>query len=153
MKPKRKEWTTFIPRPLDEVWAFFSRPENLNDITPDEMSFQILTPIQGKDMYAGMIVQYNISPFLGIQLDWVTEITHIQDQAFFIDNQRVGPYALWHHQHHFRAVPGGTEMSDILHYQVPFGPIGSLANWLFVEAKVDGIFTYREGAIKRVFNL
>lgn len=153
MKPKRKEWTTFIPRPLDEVWAFFSRPENLNDITPDEMSFQILTPIQGKEMYAGMIVQYNISPFLGIQLDWVTEITHIQDQAFFIDDQRVGPYALWHHQHHFRAVPGGTEMSDILHYQVPFGPIGSLANWLFVEGKVDGIFTYRESAIKRVFNL
>lgn len=153
MKPKRKEWTTFIPRPLDEVWTFFSRPENLNEVTPDGMSFQILTPIQGKEMYAGMIVQYNISPFLGIQMDWITEITHISDKAFFIDDQRVGPYSLWHHQHHFKAVPGGTEMSDILHYQVPFGPIGTIANWLFVERQVDGIFTYRETAIKRIFKL
>lgn len=102
-------------------------------------------------MYPGMVIQYQISPLLGIPMNWITEITQIRDKTFFIDDQRVGPYALWHHQHHFKAVDGGTEMTDILHYQVPFGPIGSIANWLFVERMVDQIFTFRESAIEKVF--
>lgn len=151
MRPKRKEWTVFVPRPLEEVWAFFSRPENLEAMTPDHVSFKILSPIKGVEMYPGMIIQYTISPFLGIPMHWVTEITQIHDREFFIDDQRVGPYGLWHHQHHFKSVDGGTEMTDILHYQVPFGPIGSIANWLFVERMVDQIFEHREAAIQQVF--
>lgn len=151
MKPVRKEWKQFIPRPLDEVWQFFSRPENLNAITPSHVSFRILSPIAGLEMYEGMIIQYKISPFLGIEMDWVTEITHIADRKFFIDDQRVGPYALWHHQHHFEEKDGGVEMTDILHFQVPFGPIGSLANALFVERMVEAIFAHRQRAIQEKF--
>ncbi|MEM1215391.1 MAG: SRPBCC family protein [Bacteroidota bacterium] len=151
MRPKRKEWTLMVPRPLPEVWNFFSRPENLNELTPDHVSFQFLTPLKGVEMYPGMVIQYQISPLLGIPMNWITEITQIKDQQFFIDDQRVGPYALWHHQHHFEAVEGGTKMTDILHYQVPLGPLGSFANWLFVERMVDEIFSYREEAVARLF--
>ena len=153
MRPKRKEWTITIPQPLDKMWDFFSRPENLNELTPKEVSFEILSPVAGLEMYPGMVVQYRISPFLGIKFDWVTEITQIREKEFFIDDQRVGPYALWHHQHHFRAIDDNhTEMKDILHYQVPFGPIGSIANWLFVERQVNEIFRFREAAIREYFD-
>jgi ligand-binding SRPBCC domain-containing protein len=151
MQPRRKSWTLFIARPLEEVWDFFSRPENLNEMTPANVSFNILSPITGQEMYPGMIIQYQISPLLNIPMNWVTEITQIRKHEFFIDDQRVGPYALWHHQHHFKAVEGGTEMTDILHYQVPFGPIGSIANWLFVERMVEEIFRYREAAVEKLF--
>ena len=151
MKPVRKTYTLLIPRPIEEIWTFFSRPENLNELTPEEMSFHILSPIQGVEMYPGMVIQYTVRPLLGIPLNWVTEITQIREHEFFIDDQRVGPYALWHHQHHFKAVDGGTEMTDILHYQVPFGPLGTLVNRLFVERQVDRIFAYREKAVKRLF--
>lgn len=151
MRPKRKEWETIVPRPLAEVWAFFSRPENLNAITPEEMTFEILSPLAGQEMYPGMIVHYRIAPLLGVPLDWVTEITQIREQSFFIDDQRVGPYALWHHQHHFEPHPRGTLMRDILHYQVPYGPLGTLVNWLFVERQVEEIFRFREAAIRRRF--
>lgn len=151
MQPRRKEWRQFIARPLDDVWAFFSRPENLNAITPEGVSFRILSPIAGQEMYEGMIIQYKISPFLGIQMNWVTEITHIEPGRFFIDDQRVGPYALWHHQHHFEARDGGVEMTDILHYHVPFGPLGTLANALFVERQIESIFAFRKVAIEQLF--
>ena len=94
MKVKRKEWVQVIPRDLEEVWHFFSRPENLNDMTPEDMDFQIMTDIQGVEMYEGMIIQYKVSPMLGIKLNWVTEITHVRDRQYFIDEQRFGPYAL-----------------------------------------------------------
>ncbi len=151
MQPRRKTWKQFIPRPIEEVWDFFSRPENLNEITPDNMSFQILSSIKGQRMYPGMIIQYKVSPFPGLPMDWITEITQIQEHKFFIDDQRVGPYALWHHQHHFEEKDGGTLMTDILHYQVPFGPIGTLANWLFVERQIDQIFVHREKITGRIF--
>jgi len=148
MKVKRKSWEQFIPRPMDEVWSFFSRPENLNAITPPDMSFEILSDISNIEMYQGMIIQYKISPFLGIKMDWVTEITHIEDRRFFIDEQRFGPYALWHHQHHFEEVEGGIQMQDILHYKVPYGPIGTLADVFFVDQKIESIFQYRKTAIE-----
>lgn len=148
MKVKRKSWKQFIPRPMDEVWSFFSRPENLNAITPPDMSFEILSDISNIEMYQGMIIQYKISPFLGIKMDWVTEITHVEDRQFFVDEQRFGPYALWHHQHHFKEVEGGIEMEDILHYKVPYGPIGTLADAFFVDQKIESIFQYRETAIE-----
>ena len=151
MKVKRKYWEQLIRRPLDEVWAFFSRPENLDNITPEEMKFEILSPIQGVPMYEGMIIQYNVTPLLGIKMNWVTEITHVRDHAYFIDEQRFGPYALWHHQHHFEEVDEGVLMRDILHYKVPYGPIGNIANALFVEGKVDEIFRYRFRVVDELF--
>ena len=151
MKVKRKSWKQFIPSPMEEVWAFFSRPENLNAITPPDMSFEIRSDIRNVEMYQGMIIQYKISPFLGIKMDWVTEITHVVEGKYFIDEQRFGPYALWHHQHHFEAVEGGVQMEDILHYKVPYGPIGTMADEVFVGKKIDAIFQYRRTAVDQLF--
>jgi ligand-binding SRPBCC domain-containing protein len=152
MKVKYKQWEQFIPRTIDEVWHFFSRPENLNAITPDDMSFEILSDIADKPMYPGMIIQYKISPFLGIKMDWATEITHVRDRSYFIDEQRSGPYALWHHQHHFVRKDGGVLMKDMLHYRVPYGPIGTLADVLFVDRQIEQIFTYRVKAVEKIFD-
>lgn len=152
MTPRRLEFTTTVPRPLTETWAFFSRPENLEKLTPDEVKFEILSPVEGVEMYEGMIIQYRVTPFAGFTSDWITEITQIKHHEHFIDDQRVGPFALWHHQHFFRELDNGhTEMRDVLHYQAPLGPLGTLADWLFVRRQVEGIFTAREDAIKRLF--
>jgi len=151
MQVKKKSWEQFIQRPLDEVWHFFSRPENLNDVTPGDMSFQILSDIKDKPMYEGMIICYKISPFAGIKMDWVTEITHISDRRFFVDEQRFGPYAMWHHEHHFEEKNGGVLMRDILHYKVPYGIIGTIADVIFVDSKVEQIFQFRKKAIATLF--
>ncbi|HMO37784.1 MAG TPA: SRPBCC family protein [Saprospiraceae bacterium] len=151
MKVRQKVWQQFIPRPLDEVWHFFSRPENLDAITPDDMSFEILSDISEVPMYQGMIIQYKVSPFLGIKMNWVTEITHVRDREYFIDEQRFGPYALWHHQHHFEERDSGVLMTDILHYKIPYGFIGSIADAVFVGDKVESIFRYRIKAVERIF--
>lgn len=148
---KERKWDLFIPRNLDEVWAFFSRPENLDRITPAEMKFEILSGLEGLHMYEGMLIRYKVSPLLGIKMNWVTEITHLKDQTYFIDEQRFGPYTFWHHQHHFQAVEGGVRMQDILHYKVPLGPIGKLVEELFIDRQIDKIFDFREKAVKRIF--
>lgn len=151
MQVKQKTWKQFIPRPLDEVWNFFSRPENLNAITPEEVAFEILSDIKDTKMYEGMIVLYKVSPLLGIKMDWVTEITYIKDQIYFIDEQRFGPYALWHHEHHFEEHDGGTLMTDLLHYKVPYGIIGTIADAIFVNNKVEEIFAFRVKAVEKLF--
>ncbi len=151
MQVKKKEWQQFIPRTLDEVWHFFSRPENLNDVTPGDMSFEILSDIRNLPMYEGMIICYKVSPFAGIKMNWVTEITHISDRKFFVDEQRFGPYAMWHHEHHFEARDGGVLMRDVLHYKVPYGIIGTIADALFVDKKVEQIFRFRKQAIAERF--
>jgi len=152
MTPRRLEFTSLVPRSLSETWAFFSRPENLEKLTPEDVKFDIKSPVAGVEMYEGMIIQYRISPFPGFSSDWITEITQIKHLEHFIDDQRVGPFALWHHQHFFRDLGDGrTEMKDILHYQAPLGFLGSIADSLFVHRQVKGIFTAREEAIKRLF--
>jgi ligand-binding SRPBCC domain-containing protein len=139
---KRIASEQFLPISLEKAWDFFSSPKNLNEITPPEMTFKILNELPEK-MYEGMMISYKISPMLNIPLDWVTEITHIKENQFFVDEQRIGPYAIWHHEHHFKAVEGGVLMTDILHYHVGLGPLGWIASKLFVDAKVQGIFDYR----------
>ncbi|OAV45742.1 SRPBCC family protein [Lewinella sp. 4G2] len=153
MTPRRLEFKSTVPRSLEETWNFFSRPENLEKLTPDDVSFDIKSPVKGVEMYEGMVIQYRVSPFPGFSTDWVTEITQIKHHEHFIDDQRVGPFALWHHQHHFRELPKGegTEMTDILHYQAPLGILGTIADKLFVHRQVQGIFEAREEAIKRLF--
>lgn len=137
--------------PLDEAWAFFSNPRNLNEITPPEMRFEIQTEVPEK-MYAGLFIEYRVRPLWGLPMTWVTEITHVQDRLFFVDEQRVGPYSIWHHEHHFQAVEGGTLMTDILSYRVPFGILGSkIAEPLLVGKKVREIFAYRARRLALLF--
>lgn len=136
---------------LDEAWDFFSNPANLNEITPAHMNFKIMSGLDN-GFYPGMIITYKIKPFLGITMNWVTEITQLREGQFFIDDQRSGPYKYWHHQHHFRATENGVEMTDILHYAAPFGIIGKLAELLFVNRQVKHIFNYRKKKLDQLFN-
>ncbi len=140
-----------FPSSLDEVWAFFSNPANLQSITPDDVQFKTISKHHGETMYPGQIIEYTIKPILGIPVYWMTEITHVKEGEYFVDEQRFGPYTLWHHQHHFRVIPGGVEMTDIVHYKNPLGFIGRLANWLFVRKKLEGIFAFRYKKVEELF--
>jgi ligand-binding SRPBCC domain-containing protein len=141
-----------IPITLDEAWDFFSSPLNLAKITPKEMKFVVTSNYNGDTkMYPGMIITYKVSPLFGIKLNWMTEITHVQPNKYFVDEQRFGPYALWHHQHHFKEIPGGIEMTDILNYAVPYGVIGRITNSLLVGKEVKRIFNYRYKAVEDLF--
>lgn len=139
-----------LPISIDEAWAFLSDPKNLKTITPDYMSFDILSGAD-RPMYPGQIIQYIVTPILGIKTNWVTEITHVADKQFFVDEQRFGPYALWHHKHFIRAVEGGVEMEDIVDYKLPFGWFGNLFHGLIVKPKLKEIFNYREQKLKELF--
>lgn len=141
-----------IPISLNEAWDFFSSPSNLEKITPKEMDFIVTSRYNGNTkMYPGMIITYKVSPIFGIKMDWMTEITHVKDMEYFVDEQRFGPYALWHHQHHFKEIEGGVLMSDILNYAIPFGIIGRFSNAVLVSKQVRKIFDYRENAIFELF--
>jgi ligand-binding SRPBCC domain-containing protein len=140
-----------IPIPLEEAWEFFSNPANLQKITQANMSFKTISKHHGKRMYAGQIIEYKVKPVLGIPLYWMTEIAHVQDQQYFIDEQRFGPYSLWHHQHHFKSIEGGVEMTDIVHYKLPFWILGDIANSLFVKKQLDEIFEYRYKKVEQLF--
>lgn len=145
MKAFHLKFSQFLPISLPEAWDFFSSPMNLAKITPKEMAFTVTSPIQADEkMYPGMIITYKVSPVAGIKLNWMTEITQVSDQKYFIDEQRFGPYKFWHQQHHFRAVPGGVEMTDILTYGLPMGIFGNIANSVFVARKLQHIFNFRK---------
>lgn len=133
------------------LWNFISDPKNLKKITPDYMGFDILSDQLPDEMYEGMIIRYKVSPVFGIKTTWVTEITHVTPGSYFIDEQRVGPYALWHHQHFLESTPDGTLMTDIVTYQPPFGFLGSLANELLIKRKLNEIFAYRQKALNTLF--
>ncbi len=140
-----------IPVDLDTAWEFFSNPANLQAITPTNLGFKILSKHHGSTMYSGQLIEYKVKPILGIPIYWMTEITHVQDKAYFIDEQRFGPYALWHHQHHFKIVDGGVEMIDIVHYRNPLGFLGTLANNLLVKNQLKQIFQYRFKIVEELF--
>ena len=140
-----------IPVDLDTAWDFFSRPANLKHITPAELGFNIISKHHGEEMYAGQIIEYKVSPVLGIPLYWMTEITHVQDKKYFVDEQRYGPYSMWHHQHHFKAIEGGVEMADIVHYKLPLWFLGDIANTFFVKAQLRKIFNFRFEVVEKKF--
>lgn len=142
-----------IPISLDKAWDFFSNPANLQAITPDNMGFKVISQHHGDIMYAGQIIEYTVKPVLGIPLYWMTEITQVKDKAYFIDEQRFGPYTLWHHQHHFKAIEGGVEMTDIIHYKNPGWFFGIIANELFVKKQLQGIFDYRYKKTEELFGV
>lgn len=142
-----------IPVSLDKAWDFFSNPANLAAITPADMGFKVISKHHGDRMYAGQIIEYTVKPVLGIPVYWMTEITQVKEGVYFIDEQRRGPYALWHHQHHFKEIPGGVEMTDIVHYRNPFWVFGKLANVLFVRKKLEKIFEYRRKKVEELFGV
>ncbi|RZK53701.1 MAG: hypothetical protein EOO87_12275 [Pedobacter sp.] len=141
-----------LPISLTEAWDFFSSPLNLEEITPDDMAFIVTSKIdKNTKMYPGMIITYKVSPLFGIKLNWMTEITQVEDQKYFIDEQRFGPFSFWHHQHHFKAIEGGVEMTDILTYGLPLGFLGNIAHSIMVGKKIKAIFEFREQKVKELF--
>lgn len=145
------KFVQFIPITLDEAWSFFSKADNLKDITPAKMGFVIKSKHHGEKMYPGQVIEYTVKPLLSIPLYWMTEITHVAEGKYFVDEQRYGPYSLWHHQHHFKEINGGVEMTDIVHYKIPFWFLGDIANTLFVKKQLKDIFAFRYQAIKQKF--
>jgi ligand-binding SRPBCC domain-containing protein len=140
-----------IPAPLPEVWEFFSNPKNLLKLTPPFLNLKVTNEVFGGAAYSGQVMTYTVRPILGIPLGWMTEIKHVEPLKFFVDEQRKGPYRLWHHQHHFNPIEGGVEMTDLVHYRLPMGPLGQLANGLIVKKKLEEIFTYRYRQINIIF--
>ena len=141
----------FLPITLEQAWDFFSSPVNLKKITPEYMGFKITSDLGDGKMYPGQIISYIVTPVLGIPMSWTTEITHVVDKKYFVDEQRFGPYSLWHHQHWFREVEGGVEMTDIVNYGLPLGFLGRIANSIFVQNKLQEIFDYREKVVGQYF--
>ena len=142
--------TQFIPATMKECWDYFSSPGTLKEITPPGMGFIIKTDLPSK-MYEGMMIEYKVTPLLGIPMTWITEIKAVKEGQFFIDEQRKGPYAIWHHEHHFKEVDGGVEMTDIVSYEVPFGILGKLVHPIIVKPKLNQIFQYRTKKVEEIF--
>jgi ligand-binding SRPBCC domain-containing protein len=140
-----------LPITLEQAWDFFSSPANLKEITPDNLGFKIVSQHHSDKMYPGQIIEYTVSPVLGIPMYWMTEITHVEDKKYFVDEQRFGPYSMWHHQHHFKTVEGGVEMTDIVHYKLPFWFLGDIAHFLFVNKQLKNIFDYRYKIVEQKF--
>ena len=140
-----------MPTSIEKAWNYFSTPNNLADITPGSLGFVIKSKHQGKEMYAGQIIEYTVKPVLGIPIYWMTEITHVKQLKFFVDEQRLGPYSFWHHQHHFKVVGDGVEMTDIVPYKIPFGFFGDIANAVFVQKQLKTIFGFRKHKVEEMF--
>tara|TARA_B110000444_G_scaffold261094_1_gene311049 strand:+ start:13496 stop:13963 length:468 start_codon:yes stop_codon:yes gene_type:complete len=150
MKIYTKTTTQKLPISIEQAWDFLSDPRNLKTITPDYMGFIILSGAE-KEMFAGQIIQYKVTPIFGIPTKWVTEITHVKKGAYFVDEQRFGPYSLWHHKHFIQKIKGGVEMEDIIDYKLPFGVLGQLFHPIIVKPKLDEIFNYRYNKLVELF--
>ena len=140
-----------IPATMKEVWDFIRSPQNLKKITPEHMGFDIITKDVPSEMYPGMIIAYKVSPILGIKMSWVTEITHVEEGKYFVDEQRIGPYKVWHHEHFIREENGEVVMSDIVTYIPPFGFLGAIANSILIKKQLQSIFDYRFKAVVKEF--
>jgi ligand-binding SRPBCC domain-containing protein len=139
-----------IKADIKTVFDFFSNPQNLNTITPPDMNFKILSGADRK-MYPGQIIIYKVSPFPMYYTTWVTEITQVISRKMFIDEQRFGPFAFWHHQHIFTETDNGVEAEDIIHYKLPFGILGELSHQLFIKKRLQKIFNYRKNILNEIF--
>ncbi len=140
----------YVKTDIESAWSFLSSPKNLQKITPKEMGFQILAGAD-KDMFPGQIIHYTVSPFPGFTTKWVTEITHVEKGVYFVDEQRYGPYAMWHHKHFIKEVPGGVVMEDIIDYKIPLGILGQIAHPIVVKPQLKKIFAHREKALSELF--
>lgn len=136
---------------IDTLWDFISSPQNLKKITPKHMGFNILNANLPDKIFEGMIIRYTVRPLLRIPVLWVTEITHVQEKAYFVDEQRVGPFSLWNHQHVLVPTENGVLMKDIISYKPPLGFLGSIANFLFIKRNLKTIFDYRAVVLEQLF--
>ena len=150
MKIFKLKYSQKLPISLNEAWDFLSSPNNLELITPKSMDFNI-TDWDRKKAYPGQIIQYTVKPILGIKINWVTEITHVRAKEYFVDEQRFGPYTFWHHKHFIKEIEGGVIMEDVIHYKPPFGFVGVLLNFLFINSKLNSIFKHRELELIKTF--
>ena len=139
-----------LPISKEKAWEFLSNPRNLKTITPEYMSFDIISGAD-KPMFPGQIIQYIVTPIAGIKTKWVTEITHVKEGEYFVDEQRFGPYALWHHKHFINEIDGGVEMEDIIDYKVPMGILGQFVHPFLVKPKLEEIFEYRQKKLIELF--
>ncbi|TKC05695.1 hypothetical protein FA048_18460 [Pedobacter polaris] len=153
MKSYQIKFAQKLPISSSDAWDFFSSPANLAKITPNEMAFIVTSGDSDGKMYPGMIITYKVSPLFGIHLNWMTEITQVEHEKYFIDEQRFGPFKFWHHQHHFKAIEGGVEMTDILTYALPMGILGRMAHEVMVKNKIKEIFTFREKKVIELFGV
>jgi ligand-binding SRPBCC domain-containing protein len=141
----------FLPIPLAEAWDFFSKPANLDEITPDDLGFKIIYQ-PGEEMYEGQVIEYRVKVAPGIWVPWVTEIKTVREGKSFVDEQRFGPYKFWHHLHSFEEVDGGVVMKDLVHYALPLWPFGEIGHGIFVKPKLKQIFTSRKQILEKRFN-
>ncbi|WP_405202450.1 cell division inhibitor [Dokdonia sp. LLG6352-1] len=141
-----------LPISVDEAWQFLSNARNLGTITPNYMNFNIISGAD-RPVYAGQLIQYTVTPIANIKMQWVTEIISVKEGAYFVDEQKYGPYALWHHKHFIKEIPGGVEMEDIVDYKVPAGFLGRLAHPYLVKPKLEEIFEYRKKALEEKFGI
>lgn len=139
-----------IPAPIEAVWDYFSEPKNLNAITPPDMNFEIIAGGDVK-MYQGQLIEYRVEFIRGLKSLWLTEIAHVRDLQYFVDEQRVGPYRFWVHEHHFEKVAGGVKMTDHVTYVPPFGFLGDIITSLWIRGKLEHIFDFRFQKIKELF--
>jgi ligand-binding SRPBCC domain-containing protein len=144
--------TLVIPVPRAQAWAFFSDPRNLSKITPPAMGFRTITPDLPAHIYPGLMIEYRVKPIAGVPLTWLTEITHVREGESFVDEQRVGPYAIWHHEHFFREIAGGTEVEDRVTYALRLGWLGELAHPFIVRPQLERIFAFRAEAVRAYFS-
>jgi ligand-binding SRPBCC domain-containing protein len=140
-----------IPVSIEKAWQFFSAPHNLLAITPPFLNLKITNELFGDEVYAGQVMTYTVKPLLGIAVHWMTEITHVERLRLFVDEQKKGPYRLWHHQHHFKPIEGGVEMIDLVHYRLPLGFLGNTMHAITVKSKLREIFTYRYFKVNEIF--
>lgn len=140
-----------LPIKLEEAWDFFSSPSNLEKITPPALAFKIQHHHENKKMYPGQLISYTVQPLWNIRWEWVTEITAVQRPVYFIDEQKFGPYAFWHHEHWFSSIPEGVLMEDLIYYKLPFGFIGRALHHLKIKKDLDEIFAYRKELLDKTF--
>ena len=144
--------TQIVPASLETCWTFFSDPGNLARLTPPALDLQIVSDLPS-EMHVGLMIEYRVRPLFGLGMRWLTEITHVERSHCFVDEQRVGPYRLWHHEHHFRALDNGrVEMRDVIHYVLPFSPVSDILHPWLVAPELRGIFAYREQAVREYFS-
>lgn len=141
-----------LPIDVKTAWDFFSTPSNLCKITPSHMGFEITSSVE-KSVYSGQIITYKVGIVPLIKSNWVTEITQVKDESFFIDEQRFGPYKMWHHEHFFEPLPNGkTLIKDKISYKIPLGFLGRFAHFLCIKRQLKNIFMFRAHTLEQLFN-
>jgi ligand-binding SRPBCC domain-containing protein len=140
-----------ISASIDQVWEYFSNPHNLNDLTPPDMNFRILTDPLPR-MYQGQIIEYRVEFIRGLSSLWLTEIAHVREYEYFVDEQRLGPYQFWYHEHTFQIVEGGVQMTDQVAYSIGYEPFGNFLNAIWIARRLQGIFDFRTNRIKALFS-